>query len=436
MIGSVLLATTLMVQSGGASAPASGGESAQLADAYFYFLQGCASESDDNLPAAVTAYRKAVALWPSGADIHAELAGVLARTGQTDDAIKEAQSALALDADNRLAHRTLGLVQAGLASSETNPTRASALQNEAIGHLEAVARDRLIDENVQLALARLYVDAGRDALAIDMLRNLLIDAPDSPEMLVLLGQAYEHGRQFDSAIETVQQLTSIVPNQSRVWIWLAELNEQKHDWRAAADIWDRLAARSRDEVAFRSREASALISAGDAPRAVTVLEAARQLDGKNVDLLFNLGAAYDRAGRQDQAERTFREVLAEQPANAETLNYLGYMLADRGTRLDEAVDFIKRALAVEADNPSFLDSLGWAYFKQSKLQQARDPLQRAAAALPANSVVHDHLGELYFKLKQYREAVDAWDRALGGDLSGVDQAAIAQKRDRARVLAR
>jgi tetratricopeptide (TPR) repeat protein len=435
MIGSFLLATALMIQSGPAyGSPAE--DSSQLADAYFAFLQGCTLEADDDLQGAIAAYQKASSLWPSAADIHAELAGVLGRSGKTDEAIKEAESALTLDPSNRLAHRTLGLVQAGLASSERNQTRAVLLRDDAIRHLERVVEDRLVDENVQLALARLYVDAGRNDSAIDVLRNLLVDSPESPEMLVLLGEAYEHTGQFDAAIETVEQLTTVVPNQSRVWIWLAELHEQNRNWKAAADVWDRLADRSRDELAFRAREASALISGGEPSKAVAVLEAARQLDNRNVDLLFNLGAAYDRAGRPDQAERTFREVLAEQPANAEALNYLGYMLAERGTRLDEAIAFIKRALAVEADNPSFLDSLGWAYFKQSKLQQARDPLQRAAAALPANSVIQDHLGDLYFKLKQYREAVDAWDRALAGDLAGVDRTSITQKRDRARALAR
>jgi tetratricopeptide (TPR) repeat protein len=436
MIGSLFLVTALTLQTPAAIASAPPDEGARLGEAYFLFIRGCALEADDDLSGAIAVYRKAAELWPSGADIHAELAGVLGRTGKTDEAIREATAALTVDADNRLAHRTLGLVEASLASNEKDPARATSLRTDAIKHLELVVRERLVDENANLALGRLYVDAGRDPQAIEMLRNIQLDDPDSPEVLLLLAQAYEHSHQLGEAVDAVQGLTRLLPNQSRVLVWLAELQEQNHQWTDAADAWRRLGDRDKSELTFKYREASALISAGDAPRAVDVLETARRSHAANMDLLFNLGAAYDRAGRADQAERAFREVLAEQPSNAEALNYLGYMLAERGAKLDEAVTFIKRALAVDADNPSFLDSLGWAYFKQSKLHEAQQPLQRAAAALPANSVIQDHLGDLYFKLKQYRDAAAAWDRALSGDLAGVDRAALIQKRDRARALAR
>jgi tetratricopeptide (TPR) repeat protein len=117
------------------------------------------------------------------------------------------------------------------------------------------------------------------------------------------------------------------------------------------------------------------------------------------------------------------------------LNSLGYLLADHGRKLDEAVELIKRALALEADSPSYLDSLGWAYFKLNRFDDARAPLERAASARPKTSVILDHLGELHFQVKRYRDAADAWDQALAGDREGIDVAAITKKRDRARQLA-
>jgi tetratricopeptide (TPR) repeat protein len=111
------------------------------------------------------------------------------------------------------------------------------------------------------------------------------------------------------------------------------------------------------------------------------------------------------------------------------------MLADRGQKLDEAVAFINRALALKADDPSYLDSLGWAFFRQRKFEEARPPLERAAKALPEVSFIQDHLGDLYVELKRYSDAAAAFDRALGGDREDVDVAAITNKRDRARELA-
>src|SRR6478672_2031352 len=102
MIGSLILVSSLAVQAPAAVASPVSDEGARLGEAYFLFVQGCALEADDDLPGAIVAYRKAAEIWPAGADIHAELAGVLGRTGKTDEAIKEATTALATDAGNRL----------------------------------------------------------------------------------------------------------------------------------------------------------------------------------------------------------------------------------------------------------------------------------------------------------------------------------------------
>ena len=86
---------------------------------------------------------------------------------------------------------------------------------------------------------------------------------------------------------------------------------------------------------------------------------------------FMLGAIYERQKKFDQAEQEFRKVLDANPNNAPVLNYYGYMLADRGVRLDEATSMIQRAMKQEPNNGAYFDSLGWAYYKQDKFSEAR-----------------------------------------------------------------
>jgi Flp pilus assembly protein TadD len=109
------------------------------------------------------------------------------------------------------------------------------------------------------------------------------------------------------------------------------------------------------------------------------------------------------------------------------LNFLGYLLADRGERLDEAVRLVNRALQIDPDNPSYLDSLGWAHFKRGELADAQKLLSRAAEKLPTNSVIQDHYGDLLARIGKRDEAVAAWTKALQGDGEDIDKAAIEQK---------
>jgi tetratricopeptide (TPR) repeat protein len=108
------------------------------------------------------------------------------------------------------------------------------------------------------------------------------------------------------------------------------------------------------------------------------------------------------------------------------------MLAERGERLDESVDYLKKALQIEPDNGSYLDSLGWAYFKSDKLDLAEDNLRRAADQLKTNSVIQEHYGEVLFKLGRFDDAIAAWTRALNGDGDSIDRADIDKKIKAAR----
>ena len=128
--------------------------------------------------------------------------------------------------------------------------------------------------------------------------------------------------------------------------------------------------------------------------------------------------------------------MADDPLNANALNSLSYLLADRGTRLPEAVELAQRAVKIEPGNPSYLDTLGWALFKQGKTDEADVPLSRAAAVLTANSVIQDHHGDVLARRGRHAEAVAAWQRALAGDGEQLDRAAIEKKIKAARAKTR
>lgn len=225
-------------------------------------------------------------------------------------------------------------------------------------------------------------------------------APDAA-LLYLLAESQRRLGDYEGATTTARTLRDAFPEDARSRIIdaqvLAAQGKKEEAIRAFGDLVKRLP----DEPAFAYQHAQLL----------------------------------EEAGRVAEAEQALRDLLVRDPHDANALNSLGYLFADRGLRLDEAVDLLQRAVKIEPGNPSFLDSLGWAFYKQGQLARADGPLAEAAAKMPENSVIQDHLGDLRFRQQRYSEAVVAWERALAGDGVSVDRAAIEKKLRDARERA-
>lgn len=161
--------------------------------------------------------------------------------------------------------------------------------------------------------------------------------------------------------------------------------------------------------------------------AIEVLESARLRFPDSVSIPFQLGAVLEQRGRYSDAERAFRGALTLDPEHAATLNYLGYMLADRGERVQESVDLLLRAIEIDPNNGAYLDSLGWAYFKLGRLELAETHLQQASEQMAWNSVIQDHFGDLLSELGRYDDAIVAWEAALAGDREEIDVSSIERK---------
>ncbi len=173
------------------------------------------------------------------------------------------------------------------------------------------------------------------------------------------------------------------------------------------------------------------------------LNKAEQLSTKPEDkeyVYFLRGSTYEREKKYDEAEAEFKKVLAVNPQSAATLNYLGYMNADRGVQLEESLNYIKAAVSLEPTNGAYLDSLGWAYFKLGKYDLAEESLNKASLHMSSDPTVQDHLGDLYQKTGRlklaaahWERAVEEWNKTVSSEVDGELFAATQKKLDAAKV---
>lgn len=131
----------------------------------------------------------------------------------------------------------------------------------------------------------------------------------------------------------------------------------------------------------------------------------------NVDLRYSRAMVSEKLGNYPQLEQDLSFIISVEPENATALNALGYTLADRAQRLEEALKLIQRARELSPEDPAILDSLGWVYFRLGKLQEALNNL-RQAYALMQDPEIAAHLGEVLWQQGLFKEARKVWDDAL------------------------
>jgi tetratricopeptide (TPR) repeat protein len=272
-----------------------------------------------------------------------------------------------------------------------------------------------------------YQEIGQHDKAIASFEDARKLAPDDPAVAGYLIEAHIAAKKYGAAVDAAKSALAQHPGDLR--LTRLEAQALRHNGQAdqgIALLEEAVKRHTDDPVAYISL-AQAYAEAERGAQAVKVLQDALGKFPSNDGIAFELGTVFDKQKKFAEAESAFRQVLARDPENAIALNYLGYMLAERGERLDESVTYLKKALQVEPENPSYLDSLGWAYFKADKLDLAETNLKRAADQLKTNSVIQEHYGQVLFKLGRYDDAIAAWTRALAGDGDSIDKADVDKK---------
>jgi tetratricopeptide (TPR) repeat protein len=410
---------------------------------------------------AANAYAKAVQAAPRNTDLKVQYAIALMNGGgkesleQAQDILKEVVAARPNDTRSLYQLSQVQRRLGDLVAAESTARRVIAQNARSpMGHY---ALALALEERRQY---QAVIDALVPAAAEFRTHPGTNPSADLGLLLPHLGFAYQELGQYDKAAATFDEAHKLVPDDVTITAYLAQANLSAKKYAAAIDVARKGRADNADDLRLVRIEAQALRQSGKPDEAVSVLqdfakkqdkpesyvalaqiyadtkrgdEAVRILQDAqlkfpgNTTIGFELGAVFDKQKKFADAEAAFRRILVQEPDNAPALNYIGYMLAERGERLNESVDLLKKALELEPDNGSYLDSLGWAYYKADKLPQALDNLQRAADQLKSNSVIQDHYGDVLFKLLRFDEAIAAWQRAIAGDNDSIDRPGIDKK---------
>jgi tetratricopeptide (TPR) repeat protein len=265
-------------------------------------------------------------------------------------------------------------------------------------------------------LGQVYHDQGNYQAAVDSFQELGKLSPEShkrAEMLII--DTYRDERDIDRAIAETKKALDENPKSQDLTIELAVLYGEKSDTVDAMRLLQGLlkGTPTDQQVYLEIAEVQAR-NKKFSEAEQTALKAEQLAHGpeEQQSAWTMLGGIYQTQKKYELAEQQFRKVLDANPNNAEVLNNFGYMLADRGIRLEEATTMIQHALTVAPNNGAYLDSLGWAYYKQNKLAEAEEYLRKAVDREGRDPTILSHLADVYLKLGQNEHAASLFERSL------------------------
>jgi tetratricopeptide (TPR) repeat protein len=344
-----------------------------------------------NAERAVPLLENIVSQAPYATEPYTLLAEARLKLGRTDAAIEAMQTAAELNPRHYIS-------LADLLERENRWQDAAAAYERALASRGPASRDLRLRYAAALLNVGTQESAGKSR---DVLKDFLMTAPQDARGLFLLSTANLRLGDLKGAEEVARQLLALDPTSIQGLHALSSALVARGEYRSVVDLLTPLSKDVPGRAQGRASDAALLLA--------------------------QLAHAHTELGQHEQAIAVLTTAVANDPMSAPALNSLGYTLAERGERLPEAIDYIERALKVEPDNPSYIDSLGWALFKQGRFEEAEPHLQKAAAALPSQSVIQDHYGDVLSRRGKTQEAIAAWERALKGDGEDIDKAVIEKK---------
>jgi len=438
-------------------------------------MLGYAYSQTREYESAVAVYKKAMAQDPENQNLRRAYAEALLGMGNTPDARAEFEKILKAEPDDAVTYLRLAEMdrqEGRYDQARKELERAKTLQSNKSDNLDITYQQALLEDA-----------AGNQPKAIELFQGLVkkserengqytpAQANNHALFLERLGLIYRQQKKNDLAIESFRRIVALGDGQATQGEELIiNTLRQNHQLPQALEEVNAAVKKFPEERSLIILRAYVVGEMGHVEEAVKQLQAlmkntpedrqvylsmmqvysqAKQFDGAeqavNKALAistkpdeqeythFLLGSIYERQKKYDLAEEQFKKVLEANPFNASAANYLGYMLADRGVRLEESLKYIQKAVQLEPHNGAYLDSLGWAYYKMNRFDLAKPPLEEAARLMSDDPTILEHLGHVYLRMgkealaaQEWELALKQWPQAVSSDFDA-EQAARLQK---------
>jgi len=264
----------------------------------------------------------------------------------------------------------------------------------------------------RLEVANILMLKGDTLAAIDYCKPLEETHSDDWRVPFTLGRLYffserheEAGKGFDRALELQNELPHLWILRGINYIEMDSLDRAAENFLNSLDKFP-------DDPALNYYTGTVLSRQRKFSQAIEYLEKSTEKDPDNIQSILSLAGAYDELKKFEKSEKLYQKLIELDPDSPVINNNYAYHLSIRGLKLEQALEYSKKALTADPENAPYLDTIGWIYYKIGDYYQAKYYIEQSLAIQKSSPEVMEHLGEVYFKLGDTNNAELYWKKAL------------------------
>ncbi len=373
-------------------------------------------------------------------DVYLQVADLCSKLGKFDSAAAALREMLVLDPGNQDLKRNLAqtYVRAGDADSalviyrelrELDPDRLEyaveiagihLLQKDydkAAGEFEAILSRDTVSIDTKLRIGEIYFsqlqkDSTLAPVARSIFERIRDGHPADWRPYWFLGIIGSVTHDDSLSINSFRKVTELASWNADAWVYLSSVFLERNNFPEVVKILESAAAVVPDDFRVNFLLGVAYSRTGQSEEAVDALQKARRINPKDVDAISQLALVYDGLKRFTESDSLYELALSLSPDNDLVLNNFAYSLADRGVQIERALEMSKKALAAKPDNTSYLDTIGWIYYRLGDFTSAENYILKAMEKGEVSAVVYEHLGDVYYRLDHRDRALEYWNKAL------------------------
>ncbi len=367
---------------------------------------------------AAEAMKRMAEMDPGNLDLLQNLARAYVRAGQTDEALKVYLDLQERDPGNLEYVAELGgvyLVQKEYAKADKQFERVLSVDSVGV--------------ELKLRIGEMYFsqvekDSSVASQAQTIFERISKDHPQDWRAYWFLGALGAITRNDSLSLINFKRVTELASWNADGWVYLSSVFLEKNDFESVVKVLEVALRTLPDEPRVNSILGIAYSRLGRTEDAIRVLEKAHALDPKDLNTISQLALIYDQMKKYGESDSLYEKGLRLSPDNHLLLNNYSYSMAERGIQLQRSLEMAKRAVEQQPENQSYLDTIGWVYFKLGNYTEAEKWIKKAIEKGNASAVLYEHLGDVYARMNDTERALEQWNIALKLD---ANNAALKEK---------